>query len=103
MLLPCQIGLFVGVNNFKKLLNPVAAIPLGIFTSLTISSLLYLVLFILMACVISNVELINDTNAAVKLAFPNQWFLIPGVLMVGIGAALQCLLLSANVLRALTS
>lgn len=98
LLLPCWIGLFSGVNNAARLSNPFESIPRGIFWALGISGILYCVEFILLASTIDR-KLLTDNNVPLLVGFPSQYVTVPGVLIVGVGAALQCLLIASTTLQ----
>jgi hypothetical protein len=93
LVLPCFIGIFSGVNNAQHLATPTRSIPRGAFSAIGVSLALYLALFSLFGCAIERIELLDNVVIGPLIAWPNMWVSVPGVAIVGLGAALQCLMI----------
>jgi amino acid transporter len=103
LVFPCFVGIYSGVNNMQQLRDPLRAIPKGMFSAIALSTTLYILLVVLLGASIQRDELLQNLIIEALVAWPTKWITIPGVLMVGLGAALQCMIISSNVLQSLAS
>ncbi|KAI3632094.1 hypothetical protein MIR68_009930 [Amoeboaphelidium protococcarum] len=96
LLLPCFLGLFSGIHHADQLENASRDVPLGIFVSIAVSSVIYLTQFLLMSATIAGSALRHNSTIVIELGFPNNYITAFGTLFVGVGAALQCLNISST-------
>ncbi|TPX31868.1 hypothetical protein SmJEL517_g04887 [Synchytrium microbalum] len=102
LLFPCFVGIYTGVNHASQLKNPFVSIPQGGFTAIAISTSLYSAMLLLIAATIKREALLTKTMILAEVAYPVRHAAIAGVLLVGIGSALQCLVISSSVLQTLS-
>jgi hypothetical protein len=100
---PCFIGIFSGVNNARTLHEPASAIARGSIIAILLSLTAYTALVLLFGSSVIRIELIHNIIIGLELAWPIWWITVPGVLLVGIGAALQCCLIASSVLQSLAA
>ncbi|TPX41229.1 hypothetical protein SeMB42_g05661 [Synchytrium endobioticum] len=98
---PCYVGIFTGLNRASQLKNPFISIPRGGFMSIAASTVLYTSLLLLIAATITRDALLDDMMILADIAFPRREVAIAGILLVGVGSALQCLVISSTVLETL--
>lgn len=101
LLLPCYIGIFSGVNNARQLRNPFLSIPRGAFIAIGITTALYTLLMLQFGAAFPRHILAVKTIIGPLSGWPWKWIPIVGVYVVGLGAAMQCLMISSNVLTSL--
>lgn len=100
---PCFLGMFVGVNNSKELKSPTQSIAKGGIVSIATSLFLYNILAILFGSAVNRQTLLRNNLIGPQLAWPWSWVTLPGVYVVGLGSAMQCLLLASSVLQSLSA
>lgn len=101
LILPCFIGIFSGVNNAKSLRKPYRSVPFGTFAAVGVSTFLYLILVLLFGLQIDRNVLLENLMVGPLSAWPSKWIAVLGVLIVGLGASCQCLMMASSVLHSL--
>ncbi|KAI3648409.1 hypothetical protein MP228_006263 [Amoeboaphelidium protococcarum] len=96
LLLPCFLGLFSGIHHADQLENASRDVPIGIFVSIVVSTIIYLTQFLLMSATIAGNALRHNSTIVIELGFPSNYITVFGTLFVGVGAALQCLNISST-------
>ncbi|KAJ3329328.1 hypothetical protein HDU76_008124 [Blyttiomyces sp. JEL0837] len=100
-MIPCFVGIFAGLKNSPMLKNPIQSIPVGGFTSIATSVIMYTSLFVLIASVVKRPLLQENTTVLPDISYPNVHYALPGILLVGVGSALQCFSMSTQILDTL--
>jgi hypothetical protein len=99
LVVPCFVGIFTGLNNAEHLGNPPRAIVRGSFTAVAASWALYSALLTLIAAAVPRDILATNTMAVAQMAFPSPLLAIVGIVLVGVGSALQCLKNASQLLQ----
>ncbi|KAJ3101730.1 hypothetical protein HDU97_001080 [Phlyctochytrium planicorne] len=102
LLVPCFVGMFVGTNNASELKDPLRDIPRGGFMAVSISIILYSVLFVLIGSVAVRERLVRDTLVLTNIAWPSRILSVLGIVLVGVGSSMQSLIIASKVLRSLS-
>ena len=100
-LFPCFIGIYSGTNRASLLKQPFVSIRNGGFISIAISTFFYICLVVGLSFAIPRYLLNQDLFITMKLAWPTQYLAFGGVLVVGLGSALQCTTISSKLLHSL--
>ena len=100
-IVPCYIGIFSGINHAKSLKRPYVSIHRGTFAANAVSTMLYILLIGLFGAQIDQHYLKEDYSIGTMLAWPTKWVTVAGLIIVGMGATLQCLLMASGVLNSL--
>ncbi|KAJ3214464.1 hypothetical protein HDU67_001649 [Dinochytrium kinnereticum] len=101
-LMPCFVGIYVGTNNAPELRDPLKDIPRGGFMAVSLSTILYTLLFVLIGSVATRERLISDTLILTQLAWPSHILSLIGIILVGVGSSMQCLVIASRVLVSLS-
>eukprot|EP01135_Chromosphaera_perkinsii_P010877 Nk52_evm4s2273 gene=Nk52_evmTU4s2273 len=100
---PCFIGIFSAANRSGQLKNPYRSIPVGTYSATLTSTLLYSLIMILAGSLATRSVLKADPLLFAELAWPNKWVTMIGVLLVGIGSGLQCLVVAPTILQSIAA
>ena len=100
-LFPCFLGLWTGTNLAQRLRDPFKSIPVGGFSAIAISTGMYILFFTIIACVADSKVLREDFMFVVRRAWPVQGLAVVGVLTVGVGSAMQCLVAASRIVQCL--
>ncbi|KAJ3109729.1 Protein ccc1 [Phlyctochytrium bullatum] len=100
-LMPCFVGIYVGTNNAAELRDPLNDIPKGGFIAIGTTTLLYLLLFVLIGSVGSRERLLADALVLARVAWPSPILATIGIVFVGLGSSMQCLIIASRVLMSL--
>eukprot|EP00123_Amoebidium_parasiticum_P011961 comp21026_c0_seq1/m.28237 comp21026_c0_seq1/g.28237 ORF comp21026_c0_seq1/g.28237 comp21026_c0_seq1/m.28237 type:complete len:1182 (-) comp21026_c0_seq1:729-4274(-) len=100
---PCFIGIFRGAGNAHMLKNPSQSMPVGAFGAIATSASLYILIFCLLGAVAPRETLKDHFLLFEKMAWPNQWLSMLGLLMVPLGAGIEYLELAQGILKVIAA
>eukprot|EP01137_Pigoraptor_chileana_P021003 Opistho-2@84147 len=99
-ILPCFVGIFTVPNRASSLKSPYTSIPIGTFGAILTSAVLYSLLMVIMAATTTRDTLRLNLSMR-EIAWPSKYVVVAGMLLVGIGAAMQLQSTAPGILRAM--
>eukprot|EP00004_Rigifila_ramosa_P012248 TRINITY_DN2643_c1_g1_i2.p1 TRINITY_DN2643_c1_g1~~TRINITY_DN2643_c1_g1_i2.p1 ORF type:complete len:691 (+),score=189.92 TRINITY_DN2643_c1_g1_i2:92-2164(+) len=94
----CFTGMLAGSDRATDLADPQKSIPIGMFSSVIVSGILYFVFFMFWASVAEAPTLQCAEFVAGDVAWPDTMVAVVGVSILSLGAGLQCLAAAPGIL-----
>lgn len=101
ILFPGHTGIMAGCNRSGTLRNPSMSIPTGTLGAIGFTTLLFFVVVVLYGFTIGGDTLRTDKFVCATVAWPHSSIVVVGVVFASIGATLQCMVGSPQLLQAI--